>query len=455
MRRGTVGRLAGVAAAFALAACGKVVEPVPGPLGALYKPTGIAVQHRPGGNPRLIVVSSNGDLQYDSATGGSVIALESFEGDFLTTGYRVTGAVNVGSFGGDLVLVDPSACGTIPGIQDPSDVGTSVAAFFATRGSSTLNKLRLTADGQLGCAECGIHLSGTFTDPLPVVMACRPGIRASAFVGYLQGHNQEGWITQYDLATGATQNFDVGNGPVRNLAYDAVSDRLYILGLTTYGHTPLRYVDLGGCTLGPGLSAGGCATTYAVEPFSWASVEERSMAFASDNQQALGGPRRAYVTARVYDAGAASATGTRATDLGGKLYVVDLLQGPLGVVVDVVDEVDIGKGAQDVRVLPTAGFAPGRGDIVAVLSVDDSFLWVYDTETRALGKIGRDPVTGAPLGGGYLYGLAVDPVAASSVARLYVGSYADSRVVPIDVPLDDVSAVDFAGGTRHDITGAP
>jgi hypothetical protein len=455
-----VGRLAGVAVALALAACGKVVQPVPGPLDRIYKPTGLAVLHSPiNGDPRLVVVSANGDLQYDSDTGGSVIGLESFEGDFTTTGYRITGAVNVKSFGGDLAIADPAVCGTVSGVFDPSsatsaEAGT-VAALFATRGSSTLNKIRVGRDGGITCADCGIPLSGTFTDPLPVAVACQPqpGGRASAFIGYMQGHLQEGWVTEYSLRTGALTHLDVGYGPVRNLTYDAARDRLYILGLATGGHTPLRYVDLKGCTIGAPLNGGGCIAHYAQEPVSLSFVEERAMALAAP---VAGRPQRAYLTGRIYDPGAAASAGARTNDLGGKLFVVDLVEGPFGVVVQLVDELDIGHGAQDVRVLPAApAWSAGRGDVIAALSVDDSFLWVYDTETRSVGKIGRNPVTGAALAGGQPYGLAVDPEPVASVARLYLGAYADSNVIPIDVPLEDVTAVDFAGTSRTFITGAP
>jgi hypothetical protein len=99
---------------------------------------------------------------------------------------------------------------------------------------------------------------------------------------------------------------------------------------------------------------------------------------------------------------------------------------------------EIGLGAADVRVLPARG--AGKRDVVVALSVDDDILWIYDDETGAIRGFGRAAgpgATGAPALGHQPYGLAVDPVPVGSVARVYVGSYRDGYVTPVDVPLDD------------------
>jgi hypothetical protein len=48
----------------------------------------------------------------------------------------------------------------------------------------------------------------------------------------------------------------------------------------------------------------------------------------------------------------------------------------------------------------------------------------------------------------------VDPVTVGSTARLWVGSFKDSFVTPIDVTLDPVLAATFAGGRQLKIAGA-
>jgi hypothetical protein len=67
-------------------------------------------------------------------------------------------------------------------------------------------------------------------------------------------------------------------------------------------------------------------------------------------------------------------------------------------------------------------------------------LWIYDDDTGARVAIGRSPVTGAPLVGRGPFPLAVDPDPLDplgvNVARLYVGSFRESFVTPVDVPLD-------------------
>jgi hypothetical protein len=124
----------------------------------------------------------------------------------------------------------------------------------------------------------------------------------------------------------------------------------------------------------------------------------------------------------------------------------------------VVDEIPIGYGASDVRVLPPR---PGKRDVVAALAADDAVVWIYDDDTRARVAIGRDPRTGAPLVGKTPWGLAVAPAVlpGTNVARVYAGSFQESFVTPIDVPLDDPAAagiaVDGQGAPRRIGGGVP
>jgi hypothetical protein len=173
-------------------------------------------------------------------------------------------------------------------------------------------------------------------------------------------------------------------------------------------------------------------------------------------------PARAYITARVYDQGAAALAGFRNTDYGGLILVVDLVDNAAGGVdVQLVSAVPIGIGAQEIRVLPRApGWAPTRRDVVAALTVDEGALYIYDDETGALQVFRQcstgqtcSPVTGAPLLGHEPYGLAVDPAVTGATARLWVGSYADSFITPIDVKLDPEVVATFAGTIQHKLSG--
>jgi hypothetical protein len=136
--------------------------------------------------------------------------------------------------------------------------------------------------------------------------------------------------------------------------------------------------------------------------------------------------------------------------------VVDLVDDALGGVdVEIVDVQDMGVGAQDVRVLPGAG--PSGGTVVAALAVDDGSLTVYDDRSLSVARVGRlEEGGGRPVLGHEPFGLAVDPDAAAGLAHLYVGSFRESFVTPVDVrldvPLDQLDAVTVATTARF--TGA-
>lgn len=406
--RTTLHRIAWIAAAALAAACGETPEAESGPLDRLYRPTGLAVHEG-----RLLVVSSNGDLLFSDDTGGTLIAL-----DPSTDPAGVDGALAVRSFGGDLAVADLASCPTLP---EP-------LAIFATRGSNALYAASIGPDGALSCAGCEAPLSGPFSDPFAVGVACGGG-RARAFVGHMRSVSGEGWITEYDLVERTQRSMSVGAGPIRSFAYDATRDRLYLLGLATGSPTPLRWVELGGCTIGAPSGAGGCSVGQASLP-SVSSIELRGMAFAHPR---VGAPQRAYLTGRLYDASAAAIAGGRVNDLGGKLLAVDLVEDARGgLELRVANDEDIGRGAQEVRVLPPR--AGGKRDLVVALTVDEGELVIYDDDSLALHRFGRG-ATGAPVLGHEPFGLAVDPDAVGT-ATVYVGSYRDSHVTPIEVPLE-------------------
>jgi hypothetical protein len=417
---------------------------------------------------RLVVASSNSDLLYDESTGGTLASLAvTLEPSEVVT----VRDVNVRSFAGDLALArteargpavpDAEACGGLtPGIPGP-------LAIFGTRGSNTLNVLSVDpATGAPSCsgpgAGCQLPIGKGFADPLPVSVACGGG-HARAFVGYLTAANAEAFIGQIDLDEPGLPltNIFVGFGPIRGFAYDRDRDRLYMVGLATGSPTPLRWIDLAGCSLAAPIGAGGCRQSAAFLPSVPPGLELRSMAFA--HVAPPGVQARAYLTARLYDVGAAATAGFRNTDFGGLILVVDLVENAAGGVdPQVVSAVPIGIGAQDIRVLPRApGWAATRRDVVAALTVNEGALWIYDDETGSVQAFRQcstaetcSPVTGAPLLGQEPYGLAVDPALSGNTARLWVGSYAESFITPIDVTLIDPEPVaTFAGGFHHRISG--
>jgi hypothetical protein len=439
-------RLAWTAAALLAAACGEAAKPQPGPLDRVYMPTGLAVHRAAGGEARLIVASSNADLRYDDVSGGAVLSIE-------PEGAGTTFGVNIRSFAGELAIArnDPAN----PAEPDPAACGTAVpgaVAITAMRGSDTLDAI-LVAPGGLSCWHCDVPLAGpTFGDPFAVAVACGGG-RARAFVGHLRSFTAEAVISEYDLdpdRQGRVRTVSIGAGPVRSLAYDPARDRLYVIGLATGSPTPLRWLELRDCELGLAPGAGGCSVGSATFPSLPPGLELRAMALAHANGKT---PQRAFLTARLYDPVSAALHGGRTTDDGGLLLVVDLVDNALGGVdAELIRAEPIGRGAQDVRVLPLRA---GLGEVVAALSVDDASLWIYDDETGRMARLGReDALGGGSELGGEPFGLAVDPEAAGT-ARVYVGSFRESFITPVDVPLaapDAAVVVSTAGATRR-ITG--
>jgi hypothetical protein len=424
-------RLAWCAAALA-AACGGEVTPLPGPLDHIVLPTGIAFQ---GG--QLLVASSNADLLFDVGTGGAVIAIDP------ASGLAQPGGANITSFAGELAVADPAIC---------TSIGPLPLAITPTRGANTLNVL--TVDGaKLTCdGRCGLPLSGGGIDPLAVTVGC--SARGSrAYVGYLQAQGALAWVSQFDLNPDdpSLRHMSLGTGPVRGFAYDPARERLYALGVATATPTPLRWLDLAGCDFGaPG--AAGCTVHEATFPEQSTGIELRAMALASTS--APGAPQRAYLVGRRYNVITAATVGGRADDLGGVLLSVDLVDDPFGgLEIQVVNEVEFGRGAEGVRLLP---HRPGLRDVVVALAQDAGELLVYDDETGAYHVIGRDEATGVPFLGHQPFGLAVDPVPVGSVAKVYVGGFRESWVTPVNVSLDavDLTSIVQVGGAPRRITGA-
>lgn len=427
--------LAALAAVLAATGCGEVTQAEPGPGGTFYYPTGIGVA-----DGKLLVASSNFDLRYDDVTGGSLISVDPEAGDALR------GTMNIRSFAGELAVADAAACG-LP----------STLALVPIRGSNRLYRVPVAADGSLSCTDCDIGISSAlFVDPFTIAVACAPGL-ARAYVGFLRSSLAQAWVTEVDLSQDppVLRHRVFGDGRARDFAWDAVRQRIWIVGAGGIS-APLRWVDVsGGCEFGPtvageradpALACRGGAASSALLP---TGLELRSIAFAND------GSGRAYVTARRYDPAAGATLGVGAADLGGVLLVVDLVEGLDGVVRIVpIRSMEIGTGAAKVRVLPAR--SGGRRDVVVALAAGEGVLWIYDDETGDRVHFGRDAITGAPAVGHSAFGLAVDPVPLpGNVGRVYVGSFLDSFVTPVDVPLDAPwgATIPQAGDGHRRITG--
>jgi hypothetical protein len=420
-------RLALLALAGTLACGEDLPELQAGPLDAFTFPTGLGVLDH-----RLVVVSSNADLTYESETGGSVISANVCEPAVppdpqICTADTVAGALNVESFAGELGVANPAACPAL------AAAGKGAAVVVPIRGTNVVYRFAVDAAGALSCDGCEIPVgSGERGDPFSVGIACGPGI-ARAYVGYLRSSSGNAWLSEIDLTKDPGADGYVRHrlfqetGQYRGFAYDAARSRLYLTRAAAAGAPQIRWVDLAGeCRIDVPEQDGGCRTSSTLAGSIPSELELRAIALA--NEPSSGGAvRRAYLTARLKD------PTTGASNLDGLLVVGDLSEDLAGrLQLTIVDRIPIGYGAGDVRVLPPRA---GKRDVVAALAGDDGVLWIYDDDTGGRVAIGRDPGTGAPTVGRGPFPLAVDPDPLAGVARVYVGSFREYFVTPVDVPL--------------------
>jgi hypothetical protein len=413
-RGGAVRRIVFLALAGTLA-CNEVSKQPSGPGDRFYRPVGMGVREG-----KLLVASSNADLRYDSATGGSVIAVDPGAASADPSLPPLVGSVNIESFAGELAIATKAACPDLSGTED--------VVLVPVRGADLLYVIRADGAGALAVRAAVALSGGTRADPFAVGVACAPGL-AKAYLGYLRATDARGWLTEIDLAAEPPTVRHVtvaGSGQLRGFAFDAPRRRLYATQAAVGGSTVLHWFDLaGGCAidLEPSVDVRGCARGSAAAP---AGVELRGIALARDT----GPVRRVYLTGKVYDPDALGV----AADAGGVLLVADLVEDLSGLVrLDVVRTIEMGYGGGPVALLPRSG--PER-DLVAALATTSGELLVYDDESGRTAALTVDPATGAPVVGRGLFGLAVDPVAAGADARVYVGSFQQDLVLRLRVPLD-------------------
>lgn len=205
-------------------------------------PTGIAVRKPASGPTVLLVVSSNFDLRYDQATGGTLLAVDP-EASADTrptqlqtcrsacapandqtclaacTRIEVVGAARMGSFGGDVAYADSYACPQLSSLRP----GALTRVVAVSRSQNSAYWMTLDDSGQLACdgspGACTIplvnpnssQLNTGMGDAFGVTIACsdlggtpdpmngNTTRQASAFITHLQAANGEGWVTEVPL----------------------------------------------------------------------------------------------------------------------------------------------------------------------------------------------------------------------------------------------------------------
>jgi hypothetical protein len=441
-----------------LAACSEPRRNNSPPFDRFYYPTGIAlttIETPQGKHTGLVVLSSNFDLRYDVANGGTVLVVdvdETLAGSGSPLPLAVVGATQVGSFGGQLAILDSTTC---PDVW----VDPTAMVLATSRSQDALYAIEMAPDGSLTCdpsrAPCKVPLEPTLGDPFDVAIACgsfpepvgtteQEGFasadHAYAFVTYGQSANSEGWLSRLDMLAGdpaaSRKQIDLGLSQSYAAIYDQGSARLFVTSrFASVGFNPLRWfgvavprLDAELAPLGPSVLDVGAVVS---------GSDSRGMAISSDGE-------RAYLALRMYDVDAATSLGGRpAGDVSGALAVIDLTDLSQGGPARVLSVVPLDRGPAEVKVIPRAG----QRDLVAVTSSDDSALTLYDDQVgeiaRVFGLCGSEPDnanapqpcdTGEPLLGKQPFGLAVQPgVPDATHARLFVGSFDQSWVNVIDI----------------------
>jgi hypothetical protein len=440
-------------ALLAGAACSEVSKVEPGSTDTFYRPTGIGVYAG-----KLVVASSNADLLFDGATGGSVITVDPAVARPDPTRVGLVGGLLMQSFAAEMSIADPN---------DPrgDEFKCPIPAPWAivpVRGVDLLYRITLGPGGEPSCGDgCVLSLAGhAVADPYVAGVACGPGF-ARLYIGYLRTFGGVATMTQIDLLKNdEVRNNVFGTGAMRSFAYDSPRKRLYAAqaGGQLGG---IHWVDLSeDCLFDAAEIDGGCHGGLMAIPL---GLEAHAIALARPRPEAPTLPRRLYVLARVFDGQAASSIGIRFGDVDGYLLVMDIGEDFAGQAQLhlVKPPIRVGYGPIALALLPGR---TGKRDVVAALTVDDPALLLYDDDNDATVLVSRDVVstqthvaTGHPWLGGQPFGLAVDPVPTAGVARVYVGSFTENYVTPIDVPLDDIegTAVPPAGGFQRIMGGTP
>ena len=427
--------------------CHDAVPVVPPPLDRFYFPTSIALRHPGGctagttGCTQLLVASSNFDLRYDPTNGGTVLAVDV---DPAPSGAAaavlpVLGRAQVGSFTGELAVLDETTCTGWESIAKRTP-----QVLVTSRSQRALYRLDLDAGGALGALGCGaackVPLDTTLADPYGVTLVCGnypapppvdgspPDLTAPqqflAFISYLRAPSAEGWLSRVDLTGGAARTqIDLGFDPIATTAFDPARGLLYTTAhFGTLGTAPLRAYDLAAPQVQP-------ITANLFDVIRGAELTD--LALSSDGT-------RAYVALRIYDPALAISLNARpAADLAAALAVIDLSQLLSGAPAAsaILRVVPVDRGASEVRSLARTG----KPDLVAIASPDDNTVTLYDDETGVVAQVfgacgtpgaaaAPEPCApGDPALGKQPFALAFEPFDAAK-ARLFVASFDRSWV---------------------------
>ncbi len=377
-------------ALVALAACRETAPGTPPPTDRLFFPTGVAVVPLATGGSALLVSNSNFDLLYDSRTGGTLLSLDG-ERDAdqpvpLSTLGGAAGVLRMPSMGGPLAVARRADC---PGLA-----GTGDLALVASRYTDEMVAVDLGASGALSCgAGCTVPLGLKQSDPFEVAVKCAWG-EARAYVGHLRA-STTGEISEVELSASAPDGvppltvrstFRVGAG-VYGLAYQPERDRLWVTVQGTWSSAPLNVVKLAVPCSPNDINDYGLfcpRVDVAADVWQWVrGAELRDLAFANP---VPGAPRRLFVATQIFDPDLALRIGGRpGYDVGAALLVLDVDETPAGnPVVRLVRIVPLALGATSVAVLPPR---PGKGDLVAVASMLEGVVSIYDDDTGSVAKV--------------------------------------------------------------------
>jgi hypothetical protein len=450
---------------LALSACSETSVSQAPPMDRFLFPVSLAATPA-GSRTALLVASSNYDLHYDGASGGTVLSVDpALQADGGSAGLdhglvKWGEGVRIGSFAGQMVAADSRSC---PGL------GAGARLLVPTRYDGVLNVLPLAADGSIQpcpATGCKAALDPLLHDPWSVTLACRQEVRRDAtrrsvFLSYQETADKlgyaagSGWLEEFDLddLSQPGRTLVVGATPILDAAYDASRDRLVAVGRARFLTAPMFVVDLPPCRIDGSPRAGTAATGACPQPQVHSTDVDSLLPGADVQAVALSNPqaglgRRAYVAARLYDPALGAILGGRpGSDVSAALLVMDLednLQGRPALTI--LRIVPVGLGAAQVRVLPQRPPLPGgapRRDLVVVSSSTEGVLTVYDDDEEVVARaIHLEPATGAPQGGRLPFGLALDPgdpavlgTPLAPVSRVYVAAYEQSVVSLLDVPL--------------------
>ena len=397
---------------------------------SFYFPIGIATT-RVTGTATLLVASSNFDLRYSAEQGGTLLSID-HQGPSGSD--RLLDGVRIPSYAGAVAVADEATC---PGI------GAGASALVASRFDDTLYRFGiLPGDGSLSCGPGCTRRTGG--DPFAVTVACRSdGGRRTAYVGWLdppestRGSGAGAWVTEVDLddPLAPSRAVDVGDGPIRSMAYDAETDRLWLASQSSGARALLHSVALSDPRWVGGPAPWEAVDTVDLFPEVW-GAELRSIALGSPIP---GAPRRLYATARLYDAESQGSSGERpGGDIGGALVVLDVTDGADGRPAVVVrGVVPLGPSVGDVAIVRRA---PPLRDVVVATVLDGDLLFVYDAETEAVARIiAHDPL-GLPLLGDQPMALAVDQPSPGTAAWVYVAAFGGHSVTRFLLDPADPSA---------------